>query len=244
MADVERRYTANPVEARKGGDKPKIAGYAAVIMKESRNLGGFVERLDSGAFNKSRGDGWPDVVARYNHDDASMLGTTASGSLRLYVDDYGLFYEVDPPTHRSDIVELIERGDIRHSSFAFRSVEDDWSLTEQGFPLRTLRALQLVDVSPVPVPAYPDATAMLRSFEEAAKTAEAAGRRLLDTTPALRSLAERMSASVDEIRGLAAENELRKLFVRTDKGAAPAAPRTYGPVARMALLGKQTDPWA
>ena len=51
----------------------------------SQDLGGFVEQIDHRFFNKSAGDGWPGVMARYNHDD--LLGTTAAESLRLSLDD-------------------------------------------------------------------------------------------------------------------------------------------------------------
>ena len=34
--------------------------------------------------------------------------------------------------------ELVQRGDVRQSSFAFVAFEDDWGTSYQGFPLRTL----------------------------------------------------------------------------------------------------------
>jgi hypothetical protein len=195
MNELERRYTPVPVELRADGDAQKIGGYAAKFNTPSQNLGGFIERVAPPAFNKSRGDGWPDVLARYNHDDNMLLGTVAGGTLSLRVDDTGLVYEVVPPAARSDIVELVSRGDVRKSSFAFRVASadgDEWTLSDQNFPLRTLLSVQLIDVAPVNMPAYPDATA------------------------GLRSLAEHMDADLDEVRSLAQQNELRKFFVRTD----------------------------
>ncbi|MFH8668813.1 HK97 family phage prohead protease [Streptomyces anulatus] len=218
MADLERRYTAVPVELRAAQEQRTINGYAAVFNRESSNLGGFVEVVDSRTFNKSRGDGWPDVIARYNHDDNMLLGTVAGGTLRLLLDDTGLMYDVDPPQARADILELVSRGDVRKSSFAFRTVEDDWGMTDQGFPKRTLLAAQLVDVAPVNIPAYPDSSA------------------------GLRSLAAHVGADIDEVRNLARQDELRKFFVRTD---GPQAPRkqTLGAAARMALLARKQDPY-
>ena len=121
MSDTaERRFTSTLVEARAGStDKRTIGGYAAKFDKVSRNLGGFVERIDRGFFAKSRGDGWPEVVARYNHDDNQLLGTTRAGTLRLATDDVGLAYEVDTPHARADVYELVQRGDVAQSSFAF-----------------------------------------------------------------------------------------------------------------------------
>lgn len=222
VTDLERRYTPVPVEVRQAKDRRRIGGYAAVFNRLSQNLGGFVERVDAGAFNKSRGDGWPDVIARYNHDDNMLLGTTAAGTLGVQIDNTGLLYDVDPPQSRTDILELVERGDVRRSSFAFRVMADgdDWDLSDQGFPRRTLTSVQLVDVAPVNMPAY------------------------ADTSAGLRSLAEKMEADLDEVRSLAQANELRRFFVRTDRDSRPQQPKTFGPAARAALLSRESDPWA
>jgi uncharacterized protein len=220
VTDVERRYTSVPVEARANAEKRKIAGYAAMFNKESSNLGGFVEWIDPAAFNKSRGDGWPGVMARYNHDDNQLLGTTEGRTLSLAIDGTGLWYEVDPPKSRSDILELVERGDVRKSSFAFRTMEDDWDTSEQNFPRRRLLSVQLVDVAPVNTPAYPD------------------------TSSALRSLAEHTNADIEDIRELSEQNELRKLFVRTDGPVITKKPakKMLGAAAAVELLARRQAP--
>jgi phage prohead protease, HK97 family len=192
MSDAERRFTSVPVEVRAGADKLTIGGYAAKFNRMSQNLGGFVERIDPGFFNKSRGDGWPGVVARYNHDDNMLLGTTRAGTLRLGIDDVGLPYEVDLPQSRMDVHELVFRGDVGQSSFAFQAFEDDWTTTDQGFPLRTLVSGRLFDVAPVNTPAYED------------------------TSVGLRSLAAKFDADLEEVRAMAAQNELVRFFKRTD----------------------------
>lgn len=214
VTHVERRYTAGRVEIRLDENRV-FGGYAAKFSRPSRNLGGFVEVIDRGFFNKSAGDGWPDVIARYNHDDLHLLGTTAARTLRLSVDDTGLLYSVDPPASRQDVVELVERGDVTRSSFAFRMFEDDWALSDQGFPQRTLLQGQLVDVAPVNQPAYDD-------------TSVAMGRAM----PALESLAVRFSAPLDEVRSLARSNELARFFKRTDS----PAPRNRSAAAAMAIV--------
>jgi HK97 family phage prohead protease len=224
MTDLERRFTAVPVELRARENSRKIAGYALKFNTLSRNLGGFVERIAPSFPQKSRGDGWPDIMARYNHDNNMLLGTTGGGTLQLRVDDVGLEYEVDPPQARQDVVELVGRGDVRRSSFAWdaTTTEDDWTVTDQGFPLRTLVSGKLVDVAPCnsAIAAY------------------------LDTSSALRSLADKMHADVEEVRTLAGQNELRRFFVRTDgPGGKPAGPKTFGPAAVAALLGRREDPY-
>ncbi|HMF60272.1 MAG TPA: HK97 family phage prohead protease [Vicinamibacterales bacterium] len=216
MDILERRYTADPVELRGDPGHQKIGGYAAVFNKLSRNLGGFVEQVAPAAFNDSRGRDWPDVRARYNHE--ILLGTTAARTLTLSIDATGLLYEVEPPQSRADIVELVTRGDVRHSSFAFRTIEDHWDTSDQGYPMRTLLKVQLVDVAPVDDPAYPDATA------------------------GLRSLAQRFDAEFEEVRQMAQEDELRKFFETTGTTRTKAKPKTLGAAARMAILGREQDP--
>src|SRR6266498_5632356 len=197
--EIERRYTPTVVELRMSADRHRIGGYAATFDRLSRNLGGFVEVVERSFFNKSRADGWPGVIARYNHDDNMLLGTTGAQTLDLRLDETGLFYEVDPPQSRTDIMELVERGDVRHSSFAFRvhGGGDEWTMTDQGYPLRRLHEGQLVDVSPVVSPAY------------------------LDTSVGVRSLANFLEVEEDEVRQAIEQDEVRKFFKRSDGGPAP-----------------------
>jgi hypothetical protein len=193
MTDAERRFTSVPVEIRAGSEKKlTIGGYAAKFERMSQNLGGFVEIIDRSFYNKSRGDGWPGVLARHNHDDNMLLGTTGAGTLRLAIDEIGLDYTVDLPQTRMDVYELVQRQDVRQSSFAFIAYEDDWTTSDQGFPLRRLVSGRLMDVASVNTPAYED------------------------TSTGLRSLASKFDVDIEEVRSLAAQNELTKFFKRTD----------------------------
>lgn len=160
---LERRaaVTEFEVRARKDGAGVVVEGHAAVFNRLSQNLGGFVERIDPAAFDRTLGDN-PDVRALINHDPSMLLGRTRSGTLRLSKDGEGLHYEIDMPDRQDarDLLVSMDRGDISHSSFAFRVMPggDEWGLTEDDFPLRTLTALSIHngDVSPVTYPAYED----------------------------------------------------------------------------------------
>jgi HK97 family phage prohead protease len=168
MRELERRYLARPMEWRAAGDNGGLGvlhGYAAVFNTPSQNLGGFVEEVAPTAFNKSIGDNLR-VLCRYNHDDNQLLGTTDAETLRLEVDGTGLAYDVDLPdtTSGRDCSVLARRGDLRYSSFAFYCIEEEWSLTPSGFPLRTIIAAQLIDVAPVNSPAYLDSSVAVRSL--------------------------------------------------------------------------------
>jgi hypothetical protein len=225
--DTERLYATtffkggSDVEVRRGPDgNPSrvIGGVAAAFGKRSVDLGGFYEMIDPQAFNKSRSDGWPGAIARYNHLDTHLLGTTRSGTLKLWIDKIGLNYEVDCPQCRGDCLEMVIRKDVSNSSFAFQAYEEDWTMGD-GIPVRTLMSTRLIDVAPVTIPAYPDATV------------------------GLRSLARFVGAPLEDVVKKAASNELRSFFVRTDdSNGKPKKPAPmFGPAALMDILSKRPD---
>lgn len=226
MRELERRQIAMPVEwrAAPNGQGPgTLVGYAAKYNTLSQNLGGFVETIEPGAFDKSIADGVR-ALCRYNHKDSHLLGTTEAGTLRLSLDDTGLPYEVDLPDTSSgrDCAVLAARGDVRYSSFAFYCIEDEWGLTDSGFPLRTLKQVQLVDVAPVNSPAY------------------------MDTSVAKRSLAERIAVPIDELAGKPTD-EVRGLILGDIPEETPTVPvedeqrETHSSAASLALLRMELD---
>jgi HK97 family phage prohead protease len=176
---IERRFITADVEPialeERSGASPKIRGLAAVYGMRSRDLGGFVEVIEPGAFDHlidgRRSTAAEDVVALWNHDAGQLLGRTSAKTLRLWSDARGLWYEVDPipnTTLGRDLVEHLKLGNIRGSSFAFTVDEQDqgYSRGEDGTTVRTIRRVSgLYDVSPVTTPAYPDTTAAVRSFQ-------------------------------------------------------------------------------
>jgi HK97 family phage prohead protease len=159
------------VESRADG-RTSIVGYAAVYNRLSLDLGGFREEILPGAFDKilGRQRGRQDVVALFNHDSNIVLGRTSSGTLELSSDDKGLRYVVTPPVSRGDVLELIQRRDVRGSSFAFTvdPKNESFRTGEDGKAVRQIREVSgLYDVGPVLVPAYPatSASVAMRSYE-------------------------------------------------------------------------------
>ena len=138
-----------------------IRGYAAVYNSDSEWMGGFYEQIETGAFDDVLDN---DVRAYFNHDENLLLGRVSSGTLRISTDKRGLFYEVDLPntTYANDLVELMKRGDVNQSSFAFLIEKDRWE-QRGGTTYRIIEKVsRLLDVSPVSQPAYPDATSELK----------------------------------------------------------------------------------
>jgi HK97 family phage prohead protease len=177
MSEIERRdfeFDAADdlvVESRADG-RAAIVGYAAVYNRLSLDLGGFREMILPGAFDKvlGRERGRQDVVALFNHNSDIVLGRTSSGTLELSSDDKGLRYVVTPPVSRADVLELIQRRDVKGSSFAFTvdSKGEAFVPDEKGNAIRHIREVSgLYDVGPVLVPAYPASTAgvAMRSYQ-------------------------------------------------------------------------------
>ena len=137
-----------------------IRGYAAVYNSDSEWMGGFYEQIERGAFDDVMND---DTRAYFNHDESLLLGRVSSGTLRIGTDARGLYYEVDLPntSYANDLIELMKRGDVNQSSFAFLIDRDRWE-ERDGKTYRIIEKVsRLLDVSPVSQPAYPAATSEL-----------------------------------------------------------------------------------
>jgi HK97 family phage prohead protease len=148
-------------------DGRKIFGYAAVYGPLSEDLGGFRERVSPSAFKRIVDDETVDVRALVNHDTAMVLGRRASGTLSIRSTEHGLRVEIDPPdtSYVADLKALMKRGDVSQMSFGFfvRPGGDTWG-EENGQRIRTLTDVELIEVSVVTIPAYPDTSAALRSL--------------------------------------------------------------------------------
>jgi len=172
MNNRELRLTTGfTVEKRSEGSEtlPMISGYAAVFDSETVIGGrewGFREKIARGAFAEALKTS--DVRALFNHDEDLVLGRMKAGTLRLMEDERGLKVEIDPPDTQDarDLITKMQRGDIDQMSFAFIMEGGAQSWDESGdMPLRTIeRVGELLDVSIVTYPAYPETEAAARSL--------------------------------------------------------------------------------
>jgi HK97 family phage prohead protease len=148
----------------------KIEGNTLVGMAHVFGQRAFVkthyETFAKGAFKKALETS--DVRAFYQHNPALVLGRQSSGTLRVEETEDGLAFSLDIPstTYGNDLRELVSRGDISEMSFGFIPGEYEWSSVD-GNKLRThLQVRQLVDVSPVSIPAFGGTSIQLRGYEE------------------------------------------------------------------------------
>ena len=146
------------VETRGDEGPPKITGYGLRVGVESEDLGGFREIIAPDVEIKRR-----NVTLLWNHDTSKPIAREGNGSLRFGdVDDKGLPFEADPDdtSWSQDAVKSIKAGTVYRTSFGFRKVKDEWSGDGK---LRTLRAIEIFDVSPVTFPAYPQTRIAVRA---------------------------------------------------------------------------------
>ena len=160
-----RIYNGNyEVRLDEGSDETKVRGYAALFDTDSRDLG-FRETISTRAFDGRLED---NVILTFNHDPNLILDRNVGGTLNLSVDERGLIYEATLPntTTGNDVAELMRRGLLYESSFAFTVEDDDWS-KDGDITRRTINKIgRLVDVSIVGVGAYANTDVALRSKQE------------------------------------------------------------------------------
>ena len=138
-----------------------LVGYAVRFGVKSLKIEDFHERIDKRAFGILEGRSKPrrpiETRGLFNHNPDIVLGRYPK-TMFMRVDDKGLRYEIMLPESRSDIAELIERGDITGSSFTFVMAPrgEEWG-EEEGRSVRTVTDIAaILDVGPVTFPAYPD----------------------------------------------------------------------------------------
>lgn len=152
------------LRAESQGDKFQLTGYAALFDSPSKNLGGFVENIAPGAFDRALRE--KQVVRfTFNHSADHVLARNDNGSLSLATDSKGLKFkaQLNPniQQHR-DLFEACKSGLYNECSFAF-TVAPAGQLWSSDGAQRTLLDVDLLDVSLVATPAYEGTSAAARS---------------------------------------------------------------------------------
>lgn len=140
-------------------DSRKVSGYAVVFNSLSEDLGGFREIILPSAITQETINN-SDIIFLLDHkQDRGILArsTKGEGSLRLSVDDKGLYFEFEAPNTAlgDELLEGLKRHDYSKCSFAFTVGEDEYKKDNGGNVIRTIKSIkQLYDCSVVVNPAY------------------------------------------------------------------------------------------
>lgn len=215
-----------------------IRGYAAVFESPSQDLGGFVEIVERGAFDDVMGSN-PDVFGKYNHE--RVIGRTSSGTMRLMVDDRGLRYEIDPPKAAADVVELIERGDVRGSSFAFRvqGADESWSKDSEGRMIRRIKRFSFLgDAGPVDQPAY-----LATETYVSKRAMEMAGSLVVENGLGNASEAEERAVSMKPTAGMASAARRGLRLHEEGKSGDGLKPETVARANKLAKREEMNEDW-
>jgi hypothetical protein len=150
-------------------DGNTLAGIAITYNNDSRTINErglrFTERIAPGAFDSALSGA--DVKLYYNHDVSMPLARTISKTLTLSSTAQGIAFSADIPdtTLGRDIKTLLQRGDLTgEMSFGFIVRDDSWNKERTE---RIVRKADLLEISLVQDPAYPNTHSALRSFEAA-----------------------------------------------------------------------------
>ena len=140
-------------------DSRKVCGYAVVFNSLSEDLGGFREIILPSAITQETINN-SDIIFLLDHkQDRGILArsTKGDGSLKLSVDDKGLYFEFEAPNTAlgDELLEGLKRHDYSKCSFAFTVGEDEYKKDNNGTVIRTIKSIrQLYDCSVVVNPAY------------------------------------------------------------------------------------------
>lgn len=159
-------------------DSRSISGLAVVyetpsaVLYDLREGRHFTEVIHRGAITPELLAS-SDVLALYEHQTDKLLArsTQGEGSLELRLQEDGLHYRFDSPTTQlgEDVLELLRRGDLRASSFAFglKRGDDRWEEQPDGSWIRHIDHISYIgDVSIVAHPAYSATSVSARSLAE------------------------------------------------------------------------------
>ena len=156
-----------------------LSGYFIKFDEETELWPGYFEVIKREGVEKAIEDA--DIRALFNHDHSLVLGRTGNDTVRLGVDDVGLFGDIiinkDDP-QAVGAYARVQRGDVIGCSFGFFPIKINTEERDDGSYLDTILDLEIFEVSPCTFPAYPqtEIAARQKDFESQLR----ANREMLD----------------------------------------------------------------
>lgn len=130
-------------------------------------VGNRYEEFASGAFDQVLSQPTTDVAAFWNHNRDMLLGRQSAGTVEVDTSDpEAIKFGIDLPdtSYANDIRVLAERGDIGGMSFGFVPGKVERFTAPDGREgRRHLQVSDLVEISPVSLPAFAGTSVALRS---------------------------------------------------------------------------------
>lgn len=129
-------------------NKILIDGYVNAVERESKVLydtrGQFIEKIRAGVFQRAL-EKAENVRVLLDHEPDRELADTKSGKARLVEDNIGLraTVEIDDP----EVIQKAKENKLRGWSFGFLCNKEDRTTDEDGIEKRTVRDLDLLEVS-------------------------------------------------------------------------------------------------
>lgn len=140
-------------QTREDGEK-KIEGYFSVFGEDYDIFPGASESVDPHAFDNALAD---DIRCLIDHETRLVLGRTSAGTLKLQIDNRGLWGSVVINENDTDAMNLyarVKRGDVTQCSFGFDILDEEVEHRTDGTVHWTIKAVKLYEVSCVTFPAY------------------------------------------------------------------------------------------
>lgn len=170
----DRSFTTADIEVREESDVIRFEGIASSVdspYSVRDAFGEFEETIVRGAFNRTIKQK-SDVRLLVNHEGVP-IARTKSDTLSLTADPHlrASAPSLDPsnPTVQ-ELRSALGRGDIDQMSIGMRVKDQEWN---DDYTVRTIREVELLDVSIVTYPANPQTAAALRSFEQIERALQA-----------------------------------------------------------------------
>lgn len=137
-------------------NKILIDGYVNAVERTSKVLydtrGQFIEKIRAGVFQRAL-EKADNVRVLLDHEQDRELADTKSGKAKLFEDNIGLraIVEIDD----EEVINKAKENKLRGWSFGFLCNKEDRTTNEDGIEERTIRDLDLLEVSIIDDKKYP-----------------------------------------------------------------------------------------
>ena len=173
MSKIEFRNNFTEVRALDSDDnKMIIEGVVNNVGEFSKVLyGSFREKVDIGVFEKAIKDSKNndrDIFFLAQHNKRELpLASIKSNTMELKEENNKLYIraELPPTTLAKDIYELVKSKVLREFSFGFTNAKSEWGKDSNNIRTRTIKSLDLHEVSIVTTGAYNNTEANVRSLD-------------------------------------------------------------------------------